>query len=45
MSLQRSLQNGRHFDSSDQATGRLQVGQGTVGMVGYGRRVTGDGQS
>ena len=39
MSLQRSVQNGRHGEASDHSTGRLQVGQGTEGMrkgTGYG---------
>jgi len=30
MSLQRSEQNGRHFDADDHSTGELQVGQATV---------------
>lgn len=35
MRRQRSLQKGRHFDMASQATGLLQVGQGTmVGLLG-----------
>ena len=38
MSLQRSLQNGRHGDLSDHSTGRRHVGQETVGMLEANRR-------
>jgi hypothetical protein len=34
MSLQRSLQNGRHGEPSDHSTGRWQVGQETVVVIG-----------
>ncbi len=42
MSLQRSLQKGRHGDASDQFTGRLQVGQEAVMLLqGYRLQATG----